>query len=172
MRTNPSLNMKNMKKNINQPVIKQTFVNQNIVLGDTLAKELITNLPKSRQNNVTNIITQAEENIQSENENIKCPEPEWFGPFLDNCKDVRSEDLQKIWSKVFTWKKLMEKNDTSIRTMSVLSKINSSEANLFNRFLKYKIGRFIYYKENKMPIGFPTFDEISLLLENRFSKNK
>ena len=49
--------------------------------------------------------------------------------------------------------------------MSVLKNISSSEANLFKQFLRYKIGDFVYYEKGKMPIEFPKYSEISLLLE-------
>lgn len=151
-------------ENMNQPVIKQTVINQPILLGDNpLAKEIIENLPQIRRDNVTGIITQAKEDIKGENKNMKSPEPEWLGQFLDNCKDIRSKDLQNIWSKILTGK--LNGQDTSVRTMSVLKNINSSEANLFNQFLKYKIGDFVYYEEGKMPKDFPLYSEISLLLE-------
>ena len=142
-------------QNIHQPII---------LLNDSpLAREILTNLPKSRQDNVKKIISDAQQNTEKNTE-IKPPEPEWLGPFLDNCKDVCSEDLQKIWSRILQGK-INKKNNTSIRTMSILNKINSSEALLFDRFLKYNIEGFVYYEENKMPTGFLTFDEISLLLE-------
>ena len=140
---------------INQPII---FLND-----IPLAREVLSKLPKSRQDNVKKILSDAQQNTETE-KNAEIPEHEWLGPFLDNCKDVCSEDLQKIWSKILQGK-INKKNNTSIRTMSILKKINSSEALLFNRFLKYKIQNFIYYEGNKMPIGFPTFNEISDLLE-------
>ena len=138
-----------------------------IMENNPLVKEVLISLPKSRQDNVLNIIKKTHQIVDSEvkaNSKIKPPETEWLGPFLDHCKDVRSEDLQDIWSKILSGK-MNRKNNTSIRTMSVLSKINSSEAKLFNQFLKYRIEHYVYYESNKMPADFLTFSEISLLLE-------
>ena len=150
------------KSNVSIQNMNQT----NIHLHDhQLVKEIVAYLPKSRRGNVEKIISDAQQNIDKENHTkITPPEHEWLGPFLDNCKDVCSEDLQKIWSKLLHGK-INRKSNTSIRTMSVLNKINSSEASLFNRFLKYRIGDYVYYEENKMPSNFPLFDKISLLFE-------
>ena len=162
------------EQNINQSVINQTVINQPILLDDKSVRELIKSLSKSRQNNATKIISKAQENIETEsNEKINPPESEWFGPFLDNCKDVCSEDLQNIWSKILQGK-INGKNNTSIRTMSILSKMNSSEAHFFKRFLKYMIksydsystlSNFMYYEERKMPGGFPLVGQISSFRE-------
>lgn len=80
--------------------------------------------------NVMEKLRKAEKNIQTKK--MKCPEPEWIGPFLENCKDVWSKDLQSIWSKILAGK--MNNQITSIRTMSVLKNITSSEADSFNSF--------------------------------------
>lgn len=161
------------EKNINQSVINQSIVNQSILIScDSLGRELIERLPESRQANVKKIVSQAEESTQKENVKINPPEPEWFGPFLDSCKDVRSEDIQKLWSKILQGK-INGKRNTSIRTMSLLSKMNSSEVHFFNQFLKYMIrdsmghtplNNFIYYEKYKNEIFF-SIDQISLFLE-------
>ena len=147
-----------------QTLVKNTNQTNLFLMNDSqVAKDIITNLPQFRQNNVNNIISKAEENIKSKDKSIKSPEAEWLGPFIDYSKDVSDKKLQNIWSEILEGK--VNNKNTSIRTLSVLRKINSSEANLFNRFLNYNIDSFVYYKENKMPKGFPTFSEISLLLE-------
>ena len=145
-------------------LVKNTHQTNLLLINNSqVAKNIIRSLPQSRQNNLINIISKAEENIKCKDKSIKSPEPEWLGPFIDYSKDVSDKKLQNIWSEILEGK--INNKNTSIRTLSVLRNISSSEAILFNRFLKYKIGKFIYYEENKMPASFPTFDEISLLLE-------
>lgn len=157
-----------IEKNVDKStsLVKSTGQTNIILANNSLAKELIKSLSKSRQDNVGKIIEQTQKNIEVEasEKKITQPEAEWLGPFLDNCKDIHAKDLQDIWSKILQGK-INGKNNTSIRTMSVLKNISSSEANLFNQLLTYKIGDFVYYEEGKIPREFPTYSEISLLLE-------
>ena len=135
--------------------------NTNIIVTDNkLLQETLSTLPISRKENVTTII----QSTENKKMNTKPIETEWLGPFIEGCKDVRDKNLQKIWSDILSGK-MNKTQTTSIRTMSLLSKINSSEAKLFDRFLRYKIGNFVYYQENKMPKDFLNFGEISTLLE-------
>ncbi len=129
------------------------------------AKDIIKKLSQARKNNLINIFSGAEKNIEDEykSKNIKPPKSDWLGQFIDHSKDISNNKLQTIWSEILEGQ--MSNKNTSVRTLSVLRNISSSEANLFNRFLNYKIERFVYYEENKMPSGFLSFDEISLLLE-------
>ena len=165
------------EKSVDKSTSSVTVTGQNNIIFTNIpfAKESIKKQPKSIQSNVVNIIKQTQKNIETEelDRKITSPEPEWFGPFLDNCKNVSSKDLQKLWSKILQGK-VNGKNNTSIRTMSILSKMNSSEAYLFNRFLKYMIksdnsnltlSNFMYHEERKMPGGFPIISQISAFRE-------
>ena len=157
------------EKHENRSELSTQNITQNniIVLQDNqIAKEVINSLPKSRQKNVSDIISDAERKLPKTDDGQKneIPEPSWLGNFIDSCKDVYEEDLQSIWSDILS-RKVNKRQNTSVRTMSILKNITSSDANLFHRFLKYKINGFVYYQEGKMPQDFPTFDEISLLLE-------
>ena len=141
--------------------------NNIIVLQDLpIAKEVINSLPELRQKNVSDIMSDAQRKLSKADDGRKneIPKSSWLGPFIDSCKDVCEEDLQSIWSDILSGK-VNKSQNTSVRTMSILKNINSSEANLFRRFLKYNIDGIVYYQERKMPQGFPTFGEISLLLE-------
>lgn len=152
-------------ENKSTSLFKSTNSTNLFFLGDSpLARDIITRLPESRRENVNCIISQAEKNIQAEHKNVKCPEPEWLGPFLDSCKDIHEKDLQDIWSKILQGK-INGRQNSSIRTMSVLKNMSFLEANLFKQFLRYKVGDFVYYEEGKMPEEFPIYSKISLLLE-------
>ncbi len=142
-------------------LIKNTYQTNNFISSSQVANDIIKRLSQYRQNNLINIISKAETNIKGTN--IKSPESEWLGPFIDYSKDISNEKLQNIWSEILKGK--MNNKNTSIRTLSVLRNMHTSEAHLANQFLNYKIGDFIYYEEGKMPSNFPIYSKISLLLE-------
>ena len=126
--------------------------------GSIITNNISKDISRKREDNLNNIISKT-----TQTDYKRYPGPEWFGPFIEYAKDISEEYLQKMWSDILVGK--MNNKDTSIRTMSTLSQINSSEARLFYKLLKYNISGRIYYEEGQMPKDFPSFDEISILFE-------
>jgi uncharacterized repeat protein (TIGR03899 family) len=83
-----------------------------------------------RQQNIENIVVSSVEQIPSDQTPIQIND-DWSAQFIENCKDISDETMQKLWSKILAGE-LSKPGSCSLKTMAILRTMNKSDAELFS----------------------------------------
>ena len=130
---------------ISNSILPTQYNNGNVNI-DNLDKRFIKETVKrfvyteiKGQKNIDEIVEGAIENL--ENEEAVSNEPvqdEWINRFFNIAKEITSEDLKIIWSKILS-EEIMKPGNCSIRTLEVLRSISLSEAQIFKKIVNYVV---------------------------------
>ena len=149
-------------------ILKPKNSNYSFQINTDLIQTKIQFQESKRLNNIANVISLTKENLPNKVSN-KPVDHDWTSKFFQNIQDVSSQEMQQIWAQILAGE-IKFPGQTSIRTMSVLSKLSFSEAKLFQQTLKYNIDGKIFYQEGSMPKKFINFNKISILFESGLIK--
>ncbi|WP_184549186.1 DUF2806 domain-containing protein [Mucilaginibacter sp. FT3.2] len=107
----------------------------------------------SRQHNLDNII---DNSIIYLNEEVSEDpiDDDWRTRFFNKAQDIKSEEVQKIWSKILA-NEINTPGTVSLRTLDVLSNVSMSDAKLFTKLCKLSTINGHVLKYN---LGFENFD--------------
>lgn len=81
-----------------------------------------------QEKNIESVIEMTAEDIKNSTEvSDESVDSTWIYRFFDAVKDVDSEDIQRIWSKILS-KEIASPNSTSLRTLETLRNMSTKEA--------------------------------------------
>ena len=76
------------------------------------------------------------------------PDSDWTARFFDCVKDVSSEDMQKLWSKILSGE-VESPGRTSLRTLDILRNMTVSDARVFQTLCKFMMRKdFVFYGDS------------------------
>ena len=147
--------IKMISENISNSILPIQYSNGNVeinnlnleVINETMNRMLYTEM--KGQKNVDDIVEGAIENL--ENEEAVSNEPvqdEWINRFFNIAKEITSEDLKIIWSKILS-EEIKQPGNCSIRTLEALRNISTNEAKIFKKVVNYVIrNNHVYFLPN------------------------
>lgn len=92
-----------------------------------------------QEKNIENVIEMTAEDIKNSTEvSDESVDSTWIYRFFDAVKDIDSEDIQRIWSKILS-KEIENPNSTSLRTLGILRNLSTKEAHAFENIMPYII---------------------------------
>lgn len=92
-----------------------------------------------QEKNIESVIEMTAEDIKNSTEvSDESVDSTWIYRFFDAVKDVDSEDIQRIWSKILS-KEIASPNSTSLRTLETLRNMSTKEAHSFEKIMPYII---------------------------------
>lgn len=92
-----------------------------------------------QEKNIENVIEMTAEDIKnSTGVSDESVDSTWIYRFFDAVKDIDSEDIQRIWSKILS-KEIVSPNSTSLRTLETLRNMSTKEAHSFEKIMPYVI---------------------------------
>lgn len=92
-----------------------------------------------QEKNIESVIEMTAEDIKNSTEvSDESVDSTWIYRFFDAVKDVDSEDIQRIWSKILS-KEIASPNSTSLRTLETLRNMSTKEAHSFEKIMPYVI---------------------------------
>lgn len=92
-----------------------------------------------QEKNIEKIIKMTAEELKDSTEvSDESVDSTWIYRFFETVKDIDSEDIQRIWSKILS-KEIASPNSTSLRTLEILRNISTKEACAFQNIMPYVI---------------------------------
>ena len=109
-----------------------------VTIGDQIRQRLNFQEEK-RHHNIAQVVQGATAEL-ADVEDVPDEEPDhdWTARFFDEVKDVSSEEMQTLWSKVLAGE-VERPGSTSIRTLEVLRNLDRSTALLFQRLCAFSM---------------------------------
>ena len=101
---------------------------------------------KKRQANIVSVVQEAAAELGDKEVPDREPDPDWTARFFDCVKDVSSEDMREIWTRILTGEVEIQ-GRTALRTLDVLRNMTREEAELFKLACEFVIDDFIFYPE-------------------------
>ncbi len=88
---------------------------------------------EKRQRNISAIVSQATEQLTTDEVEDYEPDHDWTARFFNEAQDVSSEEMQLLWAKVLAGE-VERPGSTSLRTLSILRDLDRQTAVLFQVF--------------------------------------
>ena len=99
---------------------------------------------KKRQANIVSVVQEAAAELGGKEVPDREPDPDWTARFFDGVKDVSSEDMRKIWTRILAGE-IESPGRTALRTLDVLRNMTREEAEIFMLACDFIIDDFIFY---------------------------
>ena len=99
---------------------------------------------KKRQANIVSVVQEAAAELGGKEVPDREPDPDWTARFFDGVKDVSSEDMRKIWTRILAGE-IESPGRTALRTLDVLRNMTREEAEIFKLACDFIIDDFIFY---------------------------
>ena len=99
---------------------------------------------KKRQANIISVVQEAAAELGGKEVPDREPDPDWTARFFDSVKDVSSEDMRKIWTRILAGE-IENPGRTALRTLDVLRNMTREEAEIFKLACDFIIDDFIFY---------------------------
>ena len=99
---------------------------------------------KKRQANIVSVVQDAAAELGGKEVPDREPDPDWTARFFDGVKDVSSEDMRKIWTRILAGE-VESPGRTALRTLDVLRNMTREEAEIFKSACEFIIDDFIFY---------------------------
>ena len=98
--------------------------------------------------NTSSVIEGAAEDLVDKEVPDHDPDPDWTARFFDCVKDVSSEDMQKLWSRILSGE-VESPGRTSLPTLDILRNLTTSDAELFESLCGLMMRNdFIFYDDS------------------------
>ena len=99
---------------------------------------------KKRQANIVSVVQDAAAEVGGKEVPDREPDPDWTARFFDCVKDVSSEDMRKIWTRILAGE-VESPGRTALRTLDILRNMTREEAEIFKSVCDFVIDDFIFY---------------------------
>lgn len=147
-----------LSNTLGNPYGEITYNNANFsitVKPNTIEEAAITRMVETevrRQLNIDSVISKTANILETKETVSDIPvDRDWLSRYLNYIQDISNEDMQNIWAQILAGE-IEQPSSFSLRTLDFIKSINSKEANIIQKVLKYALddgeSAFIYGGKN------------------------
>lgn len=98
---------------------------------------------RKRQANIASVVREAARELGDKEVARHEPDHDWAARFFSSVQDVSSEDIRRVWARILAGE-VEQPGSTSLRTLSTLRNLTSTEAKTFSDVARFRIGNVVY----------------------------